>query len=65
MGTWPEGRFRAGEKWEECDRCGFFYPESSITDETTPDGKGLRVCTNIPDKDDPNPRDRVVLPRND
>jgi hypothetical protein len=37
--AWPEGKFQAGEPWEECDRCGFYYPESIITEQN-----GLKVC---------------------
>jgi hypothetical protein len=55
MSTWPEGRFQAGEKWVLCDRCGFYYPASSMRKQ-----QGLNVCTHTPCLDEENPRDPSV-----
>jgi len=43
--TYSDGRaglYRAGERWYECERCGFSYPESQTTIEPR---TGRRVCT--------------------
>lgn len=44
-----------GERWYECDRCGFLFPKSETrVEEIT----GLRVCTTGPeDYDEPDPKD--------
>ena len=59
MATWPEGQFQAGQKWIECDRCGFFYTEDRI--QVQPEN-GLNVCTWTPCLDEENPVTDAQVP---
>jgi len=42
----PRSSYPTGEKWAECDRCGFDWPESELQEQ-----RGLWLCHRCFDKD--------------